>query len=418
MARQAGGSIASNPPQVAARIATSKFWDLRSKLLVTLVFLFFALRFMGPAGIAIVDGPGGYALQICILAICGVMAATSVIQTRDLLLALTFALVTMTSTVLVDGGWGSALNNAFGAFSLLFLVSINYTNSAIRYYCMLMSIFMVMFATAMILTGKNAGYFGIYNANTVAMVTLICIVTINCYFDKKLIKIILNVIALGLILYSESRTSLTAYIASLLFMISSAKIVNRRVYIAAFWAIIGLGLTLPYAYGHLYLNQTGTLFQTLQNFSIEQFGKNIFTGREEIWSAAIDQLGESPINFLIGIGSHFDAGAQSIGSNFHNAHFTILICTGALGTAIFFLLLYHAFRKAYGTGAALSRRACASFLALMILGIGESVLFSGYSGITVYLVLALCLSNSPDIRKSALLGSHSRSLHYNPLDSQ
>lgn len=297
------------------------------------------------------------------------------------------------SFVIIGGGWGSYLTN-IGVLLLLILFSnCRFTRPEISLY---LKYLYASFAFTLLYTFVfrfNDGYIGAFNSNTIAYHSLICLIfLVNYPIKNKILFYFFLISGVFLIIYSTSRTNLGALLLFGILFFFRKVICRPKVLKYIFFALAISGILFTYFYAILLGDSE--YFEVLSDYNRAASEKQLFTGREVIWSLAWKKLMTAPLNFLLGIGSHFYKGVNNdLYSNFHGSYITVLICIGMIGFLIFVFASY----KFYGKYLRIKvppemLLANLSYLPIMFVGLFESNLFSGHFAIVTYLLI--CFSNS------------------------
>lgn len=357
---------------------------------LTVIFLCSTLLFWGDFGKTIEEDFGIIVIPFLIVISYVLFARKRFFPWKNFILAFTIVLFFLLSIMLVGGGIGSLVNNISAVLYVFFFFNLEFTKGEYRYFTKLILAFQIYLGVYCLFFTLDNGYVGIYNSNTIGIQILLNLIYINMHFrfNRKYVAIFINVISIFLIFYTRSRTSLIAGIVVVLFIL-----INRRKMISAwlmktgFWLVSFIGAYYPVLYVTLYKDTENDFLQNLNLLSILYFNKSIFTGREHIWVEAVDRMNESSMDLLLGIGSHYMIGD----SNFHSSYFTIVICGGLMAYICFIWFLYCFFKKGDFATREIQRSRLL-YLAMMIIGINESTLFSGHFAIMSYMLL--CTSKS------------------------
>src|SRR5699024_10660183 len=232
----------------------------------------------------------------------------------------------------------------FNYMSLLLLFSLAYLNERklifIGIIFSIVPLTLILDWLSSIETIKYAGYFR--NPNTLG------IVVYNIFFFQllmlfaiknkiiKLIVLLLLLIDLILLYVSTSRSVWIAIIVAFVIYISynvfsKYKISYRLGFIITLLSVI----TFSYFYPMLY---TLDLVSKINSLVIEYTGKNLFSGRQIIWSDLIQLIEKKP---LLGYG--LSATAYNLAQTNHDAHnviLSILFQSGIIGLLLYSLMLY------------------------------------------------------------------------------
>lgn len=359
---------------------------------LSVIFLCSILYYLGDPGKIIEESIGIILVPMLVVSSYALFVRNTKFLWKNFVFAFITILLFILSNVVVGGGLGSLVNNISAVLYVLLFYNIEFTRAEYKYFARLVFVFQIFLGMYCLFYGLDDGYVGSYNSNTMGLQILLNLVYINMYldFNRKSIVMLVNIISILLIFFVKSRTSLIAGIIVVIFIL-----INKRKLLAAyllkigFWLLIFIGAYYPVLYATLYKDTENNYLQNLNLLSVLYFNKNLFTGREYIWIEAIDKIGDSTINFLFGIGSHYIVGD----SNFHSSYFTIIICGGILAYIFFTWYLYRLFKKGDFATSSIQRSRLL-YLAVMIIGINESTLFSGHFAVMIYMLL--CTSKSFD----------------------
>ena len=161
-----------------------------------------------------------------------------------------------------------------------------------------------------------------WNENTIAMIGFFsyAIFYIGFMDDKKKYRRIFTLVVVILYLYllniTNSRSSTLFVGLSILFIFNLIR--PQNFYEAGKYIYI-LFMPLLIVIIVLIVSNTG-YYERLNSWSIEQFKKPIFNGREALWQSGVDQLKQ-----------HLLFGTKKIGNGWHNSAITCLTAYGVIG---------------------------------------------------------------------------------------
>lgn len=363
----------------------------KHRYFLTIIFLCSGFYYFGSFGKTVIDSLGTIMIPVIVLISYMIFIRKFSFCKKNFLLVIISSFLVLFCYIFVGGGLGSVINNLSAIVFVLIFYEIEIEVREYQYFAKLVLVFQVYLIGYCLVHGLENGYIGIYNSNTIGMQILFNLIFIDMYIGdkKKQGTLLINVVSILLILFTKSRTSLIIGLLLLLLMlINRKKMLAPKLFKIGFWLLAFLGLYFPTLYVNLFLNSNTIIYRLFNQFSVQYFNKNLFTGREYIWMEAIEQINGSWTNLLFGIGSHYGG---DIGSNFHNSYFTIVICSGLIVYILFIFLLYRFFKRGNFSTRSIQRSRL-MYLAIMIFGFSESVLFSGQFAILAYLLL--CVSNS------------------------
>lgn len=371
---------------------------IRAREAVFLIILFFCgtSYFYGAIFKALNDSVFSIAMPIAVFAAYLLCFRDLSINVKNYLLAILCIFSICFSYLTVGGGLGSVFHNISCALYIIVFYQVKISENAFRFFVKLLTAFHLYLFCYVLVVGYGSGYIGSYNSNTIAMQAFLNMIMFNLFpAREKRLQLLLNATAVFIILYSRSRTSLIAGLVLLMLLFVHRLLNVKPFYLKlAFWIMVVLGITVPIIYVGMASTYNHPIVQLIREFSIEHFNKNIFTGREAIWGLALDLIFRNSFSTAFGIGSHFGQG-----SNFHNAFITIVICCGFVGYFLMMLLLYRLYARGLKRGGRKEIRSCVIYVAVMLVGFTESVLFSGHFSIFGYLILVVDETRDRRLRK-------------------
>jgi O-antigen ligase len=203
------------------------------------------------------------------------------------------------------------------------------------YYLFIITVFIMLPNGS---TGGNV-VVGKFNPNACGLLLtmLFCVSVVRFAHKKNLFTFIMIVVSFALQFVYDSRTALFGCLLFLLLFLIFRSWKNSCSSKNAFWiiAILSfLGLFAAYLYAEV-------LFQLIGKGKIIILGKDLFTGRQEIWHYAFQSINE---NFLFGVGSYLNNEmVQSTGrkvlSNAHNQPLGMFATFGFFPFVFFYLSL-------------------------------------------------------------------------------
>lgn len=194
--------------------------------------------------------------------------------------------------------------------------------------------------TVFILLNCNIGnqfYEGKFNPNAGGFVLalLFCVLFSRYLISKKLTTLFLSLVCLVLQVVYISRTALLCGILFLVVNIlfnTKRKIMRGRTLQKAIILLGVLGVLLAFFYSEV-------LFNFLGYGKLQIFGKDLFTGRENIWRGAFQSLVKNPI-FGVGGELNKEFAAQSGNALVSNAHNQPVGLAVTFGLPVFFAYYY------------------------------------------------------------------------------
>jgi len=313
------------------------------------------------------------------------------------------------SFIIVGGGLGSVIGNiGFVVFFFVFY-HVRFGDLEFEHYVRLLGVFQVYLVIAAIFSGyvgwgsasSEEAYFMGNNPNTLGTQ---CVINFAFFFlmpiKNKFKQIFLLSSSVLLLVMSGTRTCMFVLLVFLFLFYISRNKVWKFGWIKVFcFSLMVLGILFPLFYSVIFPEMA--VIDALTEYSVENFDKQVFSGREVIWGGAWNQLLSSPLNFMFGIGSHFYINNSysyfgsdfEMNSNFHSAFFSLFICCGLVG----YVLLMNLYAKLVLTKRILSNGKRSDmnvyFLPFMIIGLSESTLFGGSIGIQLFIMLSMLLNS-------------------------
>lgn len=275
-------------------------------------------------------------------------------------------------------------------FSIKVFSSIN-VNKSIFYiifkFIFLIAILFVIYSfTPIAMKVTTNGYeeasslyvFNLDNSNFAGM-CLLCIYSLLLFgfFMKK--NKTLSLILAVIIFYLLIKTAARASIAGAIFItIISFLFVRRKINSA----IIIMSLIFPviFSFAYIYL-------ATNMNIEIEILGKAFFTGREEMFENAINELLSKPSMFLFG-----DVKANYF-QNAHNAPIAIALSCGVFGLCVFYSFLLIVLKKASKNNNKISNLGIINILGISIASSAEASFFLGGFPMIIFVIIFILMAN-------------------------
>lgn len=180
------------------------------------------------------------------------------------------------------------------------------------------------------------------NPNAIAQSLALCygilFIGINSFVKDKKIRRSLYVLIFLLAVFGIYKCNSRGALATIMIMpmiISFNKIKEfvKKHFIVIASIIAILGTSIPFLYVNLYQNSQKIDLSFMSE-------KDFYTGRERIWSVAIEELEDNENSYLLGLGTHNETVIGEI-TNFHNWYLGSIYYFGIpLTVAMFFYLLY------------------------------------------------------------------------------
>lgn len=232
-----------------------------------------------------------------------------------------------------NGGIGSIIIYIGMFINLYWIKDIKFNKTTNKYLYILFFILGMFFSLNARAMTKNylLNHVG-FNPNLSAQIILYCAIYINILGERiginKTHKALINFIFLFGIIFTESRSSLIAMLFLMLMLLLGNKRLSIKKVKIIFVCIVILGISIPYIYVNMYKNDV--------DLTIPFTKKDLYTGREVIWSNIYEYMKESD-NLLFGIGSKQALGDRYIDTiDAHNIYLAALNNYGIIATIIFY----------------------------------------------------------------------------------
>lgn len=353
-------------------------------------------------------------IQFCCLATVFVINR-NLLTTKYKVFIASVCIISFLHSVLNGSGFGTVINfiNIILAFSTL--TSLSYERKLIR---KIDSLILLALIALLLIYAKKEGvyYLPIFlsatqaNSNlflnpngyaTIAlisgMLTTVVISRLNFEFarTKYALGAISFIIFVTVIYFTQARTSLVCYVAFealclfySLFYTQAGKSFKRN---TVFKGIVA-SLILSFAVVGIYM----LLFAVLDN-NFEILGKNIFTGRPQIWQDAFKQLSKSPIigisNTYLFLDSYLNA---------HNGFIAILSYFGILPFICFIVIICKGYFSTNQTEYVFNVYKCFAVAVLFFLSTFETFMLDG-NFYFLLLPILLCKEKVNDTKNNSLL---------------
>ena len=231
-----------------------------------------------------------------------------------------------------------------------------------------------------------------YNTNSIgylgfAMTVFIFILYENVEKKNLIIKVIMLLIAIinvVRIYFSESRASLMGLIVFLILMIFPFIIKNKKIFKSITLIIILGAVLFPYIYVGMWKNNV--------EIDLGSGNKKFYSGRQEIWSKMMDEFEGKE---LYGIGSNFRTKSTNSSLNVHNSLFAIYMIYGALNFVIFLpLFIRFIWRMQDKSNSKSNRIAIAGIIGMLVISYYETNLI--WSDVYMFFMILSCIAYSKE----------------------
>ena len=214
---------------------------------------------------------------------------------------------------------------------------------------------------------------------------------------KSILSFIIAIIAFSFQFLYGSRTAMLGCLLFLFFVIvmrgckKTKTIENRKRLFYLIFLFSLLGLLLTYIYAEI-------LYPAWGHGKFIIFGKDLFTGREDIWDKTFESV---KANLLFGVGSHLnqdyiDRGYYELIQNAHNQPLGMLAAFGVIPFIFFYITFAHLASELYVRNRKVKyRRAPAIFLiTITIMSYFDIYFFSQYNWLAIAIVYMIICSYS------------------------
>lgn len=219
---------------------------------------------------------------------------------------------------------------------------LNFNNNFYNTVFILNILYLIYLISSIIKDGVSSIGFMSYtsNPNALAMVVYIFIVFMSLIVlnNNNMVYKICLLSMIYILLFTKSRTTILAFIFSvtIYFLLCKFKKIKFR-------SIFLIGSVLYLVFTLFYINLPNTkLGDFLNQISLDIFDKSLFSGRNLIWSEAIDLIKDKFV-FGYGIkgGNYYIMSSQR---GFHNFYIEITMKLGIIGLLFIFIYLYNIFK--------------------------------------------------------------------------
>lgn len=241
--------------------------------------------------------------------------------------------------------------------------------------------------------------FTIINPNGIGMLLSFPLFLSILLLGKEKKFLVFSIILIVMIILTVTRSVLLGIFFSMIFYFI-LKFINNRI---AFLVTILISFYVVYKSIIFYTNlKNKEYFTLINNYSTEYAGKNLLSGREEIWKQAFIYIREN-LWFGYGIGSNI---SEIFGMNLslHNFYIQLTLQSGILGLISFLILLITILNSCYSKNIEFEQKIALSFfIGYLIQQNFEVFLFENniFFGLLILLTASIGLSASRKIEGSA-----------------
>lgn len=268
-----------------------------------------------------------YFLAIYVILYCILLAINDGLKLHSVQLLILFIAYQFIITVLLNfSGLFSIMAQSiiiFGIYQICNYIEKKYLIKGL----MLVSLFSIILCIIDLVMMNIAGTLLILgNLNKVGMMSFISLALLLCFNRDSKRKYILIVCCLLISYFSEARTSLLCCLILLVIYFFNFKFIKTKWFIFVVFA-----LCLSFILAYVYLPTT-TIGQNLNKYIYSISGKNLFSGREELWLLII----ENNIHPIVGYGGNYSlSNLTGSGLSAHNQFLSIWVQYGFIGLILF-----------------------------------------------------------------------------------
>lgn len=231
-----------------------------------------------------------------------------------------------------------------------------------------------------------------YNTNSIGYLGFVMTVFIFILYENaekknliiKVIMLLIAIINVVRIYFSESRASLMGLIVFLILMIFPFIIKNKKIFKSMTLIIILGSVLFPYIYVGMWKNNV--------EIDLGSGNKKFYSGRQEIWSKMMDEFEGKE---LYGIGSNFRTKSTDSSLNVHNSLFAIYMIYGALNFVIFLpLFIRFIWRMQEKSNSKNNRIAIAGIIGMLVISYYETNLI--WSDVYMFFMILSCIAYSKE----------------------
>lgn len=305
-----------------------------------------------------------------------------------------FFLFFITLSYVVNFSGGSMIIGPLAILSGIYVFNLNPLHDEEKkvIFCLFsLSILLILFNGSTVENIRE----GKFNPNTCGflLTMLFCVCVPRYIATRKKSIILIMFFCIGLQFVFDSRTALLGlllYAFVCLILKASKRTFKHQ---TVFWVILifsMLGLVAAYIYSEI-------LFPLIGHGKIYIFGKDLFTGRQTIWSNAFHSIRE---NFWFGVGSHlnellYDQGYSKLIMNAHNQAIGIFAAFGFLPFLLFYIVFASFASHFYKNDHVCSFRYPAIFLfVITLMSYFDIYFFAQYNWIAILIAYVLIVSHS------------------------
>lgn len=244
---------------------------------------------------------------------------------------------------------------------VLFISNLKWGKSEFRLLGKMASCYIFFNFAYWLISGRKIPFSSIYsNSNFLGsfIVFVLFFVLLGRHYSRK--KGLYNIgaiLGMALIFFSDTRSAVLVCLASvIIFLLWKSIIKNEKRFNIFFWSLITALIAFIIIYPKL---DMWPQFHVVSNFVYKYTGKNLFSGRNEIWSALIDLVNSKP---MLGLGPGvIPSEVTSIQASSHNLFLQIALQNGYIGLMTFILFLLSFWKRFWRFQSSYHTRLAASF---------------------------------------------------------
>lgn len=247
-----------------------------------------------------------------------------------------FTLVSFFTVALVSAVFRNHLNTTLQFLWVYFLVymikDFKMKEKYLAISCNLYGVFGVSILYLFNYTELLSGW----NENTISMIALYSYLFFllphygNKNFFKQTFVLIVSIIYFLILIGTNSRAAMLFSIIAFMFTMFNSKIKIIKKNNITFFLLIPMIVSL-----FVIVVSNTSLMEVLDSWSLKEFDKPIFNGRDELWKSGFDIL---KVNVMFGSGNIMKA-------NWHNSAITLLVSYGVLGYVLWFISFKYILKK-------------------------------------------------------------------------
>lgn len=237
------------------------------------------------------------------------------------------------------------------------------------------------------------------NRNTSGFIIsmLMCICSVRYFCKKDVFSFSIIVIGLLLQFYFGSRTAIMGWFmfALMCFLLKASKksFTSKKLF-RIILIIAILGIIFVWFYSEV-------LYANIGRGKIIIFGKDLFTGRENIWHLTFESVKN---HFWFGAGSQVNAdyialGYDEVYSNAHNQPLGLIASFGIMAFALFYITLSNIYKELYRNKKKCSRFPAIFIIVICLMSYLETYLFVQLQWITIVIAYSQIFNYSEKIKE-------------------